>query len=262
MNPLISIIIPHYKTLEITRLCLRALKKFSTLNLEVIVIDNNSNDESLKYLNQNSWIKLIENPNAKIGGDGHKQALDIGVKAATGEWIILFHSDTIILKKAWDLDLMNLIKQYPKAVGASSTIREVNPFANLHTKIFRFFKDRRLSYHHTTAQTNNKIMSYCFLLNKAFLLGTDFKFENATGDVADALYQKHIKNKQEFILLGRGFLNNILWHTSNVSSILTGQITDSNLISKYSKKIKKLNSNKIIHNLLNETNLDNIKKFN
>ena len=109
MKPLISIIIPQYKTLEISRLCLRALKKFSTQNIEVIVVDNNSNDQSLEYLKQNAWIKLIENPKAKIGGDGHKQALDIGVEAAKGDWIVLFHSDTIVLKDAWDKDLINLI---------------------------------------------------------------------------------------------------------------------------------------------------------
>ncbi|NBQ84672.1 MAG: glycosyltransferase [Methylophilaceae bacterium] len=260
MKPLISIIIPQYKTLEISRLCLRALKKFSTQNIEVIVVDNNSNDQSLEYLKQNAWIKLIENPKAKIGGDGHKQALDIGVEAAKGDWIVLFHSDTIVLKDAWDKDLINLIKEHPNAVGASSTIREINPFASWQTKVLRFFKDKKFAYHHTTETTNSKIMSYCFLLNKKFLLGTHFKFEKAEGDVADALYKQHIKNQHEFILMGRGFLNNILWHTSNVSSILTGQITDNNLVSKYKTKINRLYSNKIIHDLLTNTDLDNVKK--
>ena len=67
MQPIITIVIPQYKTFQVTQLCLRALKKFSTLNIEVIVVDNNSADESLAYLEKNKWIKLISNKNAEIG---------------------------------------------------------------------------------------------------------------------------------------------------------------------------------------------------
>ena len=257
MQPNISIIIPQYKTYQVTRLCLRALKKFSTLNIEVIVVDNNSADESLTYLEKNKWIQLIKNNNATVGGLGHKQALDIGIKAAKGNWVLLFHSDTIVLKKAWDKDLLDLVSQYPDAVGASSIVRDINPFASWYSQLIRKFKENQFVYHHTLNTSNNKMMSYCFLIKRDFLTHSGFNFEQAEGDVADALYRNHIKDMQPFLLMGRNFLQNILWHTSNVSSILTGQMTDTKSINKLHKKLNSLFSSTIIASLLQDNSLDN-----
>jgi glycosyltransferase involved in cell wall biosynthesis len=257
MQPTITIIIPQYKTYQVTQLCLRALKKFSTLNVEIIVVDNNSADDSLEYLEKNKWIQLIKNKNASIGGAGHKQALDIGIKAAKSDWILLFHSDTIVLKKAWDEDLLNLVKKYPDAVGASSIVRDINPFSSWHSKLIRKFKDRQHSYHHTLNTSNNKIMSYCFLVKRKFLIDSGFNFEHAEGDVADAFYRNHIKGKYPFVLMGRSFLQRILWHTSNVSSILTGQMTDTKAVHKLHKKLNSLFSSTVIESLMNDSSLDN-----
>lgn len=257
MPPKISIIIPQYKTLEVTRLCLRALKKFSKLNLEIIVVDNNSQDESLSYLKQNKSIRLIENRNASVGGQGHKQALDIGIKAATGEWVLLFHSDTIVLKHGWDVTLLSLLDRYPNAVGASSTIREINRFLVWYKKPFRYIKEWRSYYKFKLEPTPDKIMSYCFLLKRDFLISTNFNFESAEGDVADMLYKTKIKGKREFLLMGRRFLDKILWHTSNVSSIFTGQINDPKSIKKFRKKMQGLFSTELVNDLINDSTLDN-----
>lgn len=45
-----AICIVNYKTLDFTRLCLRSIRKFTTYPYEVIVVDNDSRDESLKYI--------------------------------------------------------------------------------------------------------------------------------------------------------------------------------------------------------------------
>lgn len=258
MTPLISIIIPQYKTYEVTRICLRALKKFSTQNIEIIVVDNNSADESLEYLRKVPWIKLIENKQALIGGDGHKQALDIGIKAAQGQWILLFHSDTVVLKHGWDEDLMYLMHKYPDVVGASSVVREVNRFSSFGSRLVRSIKERKYNYHYCFDTTSEKVMSYCFLIKRDFLLVSKFNFLNASGDVADAFYHNEIKDKHPFIFLGRCFLINILWHTSNISSILTGQITDRTLIAKSHKKINRFLSSPSIKALIVDDELDEL----
>jgi glycosyltransferase involved in cell wall biosynthesis len=257
MRPLISIIIPQYKTFEVTRLCLRALKKFSKLDIEIIVVDNNSQDESVAYLKRNKWIKLIENHNAPIGGQGHKQALDIGIKAANGEWVLLFHSDTIVLTDGWDITLLELLNRYPNAVGASSTIREINKFLVWYKKGSRYIKEWHSYFHHKLDPTNDKIMSYCFILKRDFLMSINFNFESAEGDVADALYKTEIKEKHEFILMGRLFLDKLLWHTSNVSSIFTGQINDQKSVKKFQQKMQSLFSTNLVSNLVNDSTLDN-----
>ena len=42
-----TICVVNYKTLDMTRLCLRAIRLFTTYSHEVMVVDNNSQDDSL-----------------------------------------------------------------------------------------------------------------------------------------------------------------------------------------------------------------------
>jgi hypothetical protein len=100
-------------------------------------------------------------------------------------------------------------------------------------------------------------MSYCFLVKRKFLIDSGFNFEHAEGDVADAFYRNHIKGKYPFVLMGRSFLQRILWHTSNVSSILTGQMTDTKAVHKLHKKLNSLFSSTVIESLMNDSSLDN-----
>ena len=55
-----TICIVNYKTLDFTRLCLRSIRKFTDYPYEIVVVDNDSNDDSLEYLRSLKWIRLIE----------------------------------------------------------------------------------------------------------------------------------------------------------------------------------------------------------
>ena len=57
-----TICIVNYKTEELTRLCLRSIRKFTEAPYQVVVVDNDSNDSSLEYLRSLDWITLIERP--------------------------------------------------------------------------------------------------------------------------------------------------------------------------------------------------------
>ena len=60
-EPKVTILIPNYKTLMLTKLCLRLIRKHTEKSMiHVIVIDNDSNDESTEYLRSLKWIELIE----------------------------------------------------------------------------------------------------------------------------------------------------------------------------------------------------------
>ena len=60
-TPILSILIINYKTPDLTKLCLRLLRKHTDLSkVKIIVVDNDSADESLEYLRKLSWITLIE----------------------------------------------------------------------------------------------------------------------------------------------------------------------------------------------------------
>ena len=53
-EPLVSIVVPHYQTPELAKLCLRSIRKFTAgIPCEVIVVDNASRDgTALEYLRQ------------------------------------------------------------------------------------------------------------------------------------------------------------------------------------------------------------------
>jgi glycosyltransferase involved in cell wall biosynthesis len=105
-----TICIVNYKTIDLTRLCLRSIRKFTHYPYDVIVVDNDSKDESLQYLKSLDWVQLIErHPEADkpIGGYAHGAALDLGLSNCTTEFFISLHSDTVVIRDGWLGELMN-----------------------------------------------------------------------------------------------------------------------------------------------------------
>jgi glycosyltransferase involved in cell wall biosynthesis len=103
-----TICVVNYKTLELTRLCLRSIRKFTKYPYEVIVVDNDSRDDSLEYLKRLSWIRLIERRgrNDLSGGYAHAAALDLGLANCNTEFFVSMHSDAFVKKDGW---LTNLV---------------------------------------------------------------------------------------------------------------------------------------------------------
>jgi len=117
INPILSIIIISYNTSQLTIDCLKSilkdkgltfdLTKINNKNLvptEIIIVDNNSQDDSVtqikklkKSLAIKKWkLEIIENKfNAGFG-----KANNQGIKIAKGNYILLLNSDTIILHSA------------------------------------------------------------------------------------------------------------------------------------------------------------------
>lgn len=131
INPVLSIIIISYNTSKITIDCLKSifldkgltfdLNKINDKNLiptEIIVIDNNSHDDSVYQIKKlfsslrikNFELKIIENKfNAGFG-----KANNQGLKIAKGNYILFLNSDTIILHSAISQSL-NWLCSHPEA---------------------------------------------------------------------------------------------------------------------------------------------------
>jgi GT2 family glycosyltransferase len=122
-----SIVIPHYRTPELTTLCVRCINKFKRLRCEVLIVDNSPDDPGIEALRNVPNVRVISNPSAEVGVQAHKKALALGVESARTEWVFLFHSDTIPVKSGWDEKALNLVADH-RVVGLTTTIRSVNPF--------------------------------------------------------------------------------------------------------------------------------------
>jgi len=126
---LASIVIPHYQTADLARLCLRALRRLTDHPCEVIVVDNNSQDGSLDYLRQVGWIRLLERgaqaePEAVYA---HASAMDAGMAAARGRWLVSFHTDTIVRRPAWLGALLRRLHANPRAAALGADKIEAGP---------------------------------------------------------------------------------------------------------------------------------------
>ena len=132
MNQPVSIIMPNYKTPELTRLCLRSLRKFTPHDaIRIIAVDNASGDESLDYLRSLGWIRLIERTPADIAGMApalmHTTAMDLALNEVDTPFVLSFHTDTIVYSPDWLDFLLGRISRDEKIAGVGSWKLEFVP---------------------------------------------------------------------------------------------------------------------------------------
>ena len=93
----VSIIIINYNTLEMTRACIDSVfEKTSTLDFEVILVDNNSKDGSKDYFEKDKRIIYVYN-NDNLG---FGCANNVGLNFAKGRNILFLNSDTLLVNNA------------------------------------------------------------------------------------------------------------------------------------------------------------------
>ena len=96
-NKLISIIIPVYNSEKYLESCLRSIKEQSYRDFEVIIVDNNSNDNSVKLIKKEiKGHKQFSLISEKQAGQGN--ARNAGLRRAKGELICFVDSDDLIAK--------------------------------------------------------------------------------------------------------------------------------------------------------------------
>lgn len=85
-----SVLIVSYNNLRLIKDCLGALYKAVTDEVEIIIVDNNSDKDVIEYLELQKKIILIKN-NSNVGfGKANNQAAEI----AKGKWLVLLNNDT------------------------------------------------------------------------------------------------------------------------------------------------------------------------
>jgi|TARA_B110000495_G_C23011317_1_gene598200 GT2 family glycosyltransferase len=91
--PKVSVIIVNYNGKALLEKCLESLFKVNYDNFEVILIDNNSTDKSIKFVTTNYpsviIIKLDSNK-------GFAEPNNIASKITTGEYLLFLNNDTIV----------------------------------------------------------------------------------------------------------------------------------------------------------------------
>ena len=92
-EPLVSIIVLNYNAGKLLTDCVKSIFNSNYSNLEVIVVDNVSKDNSHKECKEKfQKVKLIENKENL----GYCEGNNIGIRAAVGEFLVILNPDVIV----------------------------------------------------------------------------------------------------------------------------------------------------------------------
>ena len=112
--PLVSVLLPARNEEDRIGQCLKALDAQNYTNLEIIVLDDRSNDETVKvvksFVQGNSGIKLIHGTEPPHGWIGKLWACHQLSLKATGDFLLFMDSDTILSPDTISAAVRNSIK--------------------------------------------------------------------------------------------------------------------------------------------------------
>lgn len=261
-----TICIVNYKTLKLTKCCLRSIRKFTKYPHEVIVIDNDSNDESLDYLRSLDWIRLIQR-NTKddaSGGHSHSAALDLGLANCNTEFFISMHSDTLVQKENWlteligyfgrdkniscvgsgKIELVSKWRQFLKAITDFKTfkrklLRAPDPLGK-----YRYYNRTICSLYRTDILRREKLS---FLKDREIGLTSGKK-----------LYFELLERGYETVELSSSVMGRYIVHLAHATQVVNqGEFSlRKKTISKCNRLIEKVISSAEFKSILNDDSLD------
>lgn len=135
-KPEISVIVVSYNTREVLRNCLESLYDSNNkANFELIVVDNNSKDDTVGYLDEmvkkKNNLTIIKNDS----NAGFAKATNQGIRAAKGKRVLLLNSDTLVFKETLK-KLINFSKKFKdRAILAPQLL---NDDGTVQASCFRF----------------------------------------------------------------------------------------------------------------------------
>ena len=124
-QPLVSICVPTYNTEKTVVSTLHSILGQTYRNLEILVVDNASTDNTLALLQQFNDPRIVIHQNERnIGAEAN---FSKGIRLSTGEYIAIFHAD--------DLYLPNIVEKQVRAL-------QKNPSAGAVFTLARCINDR------------------------------------------------------------------------------------------------------------------------
>lgn len=250
-TPEVTILIPNFKTLELTKLCLRLIRKHTDLNLaKVIVIDNDSRDDSVAYLRTLKWIELIERE--QIPGESpalsHSRALDLALERITTPYVLSIHTDTLVRNRDWLPFLLEQIQQTPNIAGVGSWKLEAkSQWKNLLKNMERTFqrmlyKITKKKNHALEGLDHNHfyLRSHCALYRTDLLKKYAIQFSDGEEVAGKAMHRKLVANGHDMMFLPSRILLKYMDHINHATTVLNPELSrNQKSITKGLRRIQK-----------------------
>jgi len=265
----VTILLPNFKTLELSQLCLRLIRKYTDLKqAEVIVIDNDSRDASLDYLRTVKWIRLLERKSiaGEPGHIAHSKALDLALSHVTPPFVLSIHTDTLVKNKNWLSTLLDQINCSPTIAGVGSwKLEEKNRIERVLKKIeqqmqlrlYRIFRNRS---HKLAGEGKNHLYlrSHCALYRTALLHDYDLHFSDGDGVAGKFMHRALVERGHDMVFLPPESLQTYLAHINHATLALNPQLNRASkkTVSKGKKRIDKMLEAFNAQEILADTSLD------
>lgn len=248
--------------------CLRSIRKHSkSYNLEIIVVDNGSKDESLDYLKSLTWVRLIERPDEAPENwpTNVFTAWDCGLEAAHGKYYITMHSDVFIKADNWLDPFLEAIESDAQIVATGSSKLEMrHPLYAFQKRIIGgSIKRLKLLIPGKNPKIDRKSgrypRDYCAMYKTAFL--RDYGIRFATGGHISGGHQVALQiweHGGETKVFPVHEMDRLLAHIAHGTSAITDRI-NLRRIKKQNEVIKKktdLFNRKWIQELVNDDSQD------
>ncbi|PHS24215.1 MAG: glycosyltransferase [Methylophaga sp.] len=236
MQKEVSILIPHYKTLKMTKLCLELIKKNTDLNdVDVIVIDNGSKDDSSEYLRTVDWIILItrETIEGEGGVSAHSNALDLAVANVDTPYVLSIHTDTFVISPKWLDYLLKQIERDENIAGVGSWKLEYSPFyQQILRKVERFFRvniwypiiGKRAKKSDGVGDNYYYLRSHCALYRTDKVRAHTQGFGDGDQVAGKVMHQKLVDAGFEMVFLESDELSKYIRHLNHATVILNPEL--------------------------------------
>ncbi|HOK66553.1 MAG TPA: glycosyltransferase [Anaerohalosphaeraceae bacterium] len=266
-NGIATICVVNYKTLDLTRLCLRSIRKYTRGPYEMVVVDNNSQDESLEYLKSLPWIRLMERKdptNDSSGGYAHAAALDWALQECRTEFFVSLHSDTVVHRERWLDLLLEPFRDEPKmaCVGGGKVeleetwrvwLKKATDYKTFFRKLFRVpdplgryrYYNRTVCCAYRTEILKKENLSFLMDRDKGLTVGQKLYFE-----LEDRGYKT--------VRIPDRVLKQYVFHLAHATQVVNQKQYNlqRRTIKKIQKRIKAIMESELIRSILSEDSLD------
>lgn len=264
----VTILIPNYKTLQLTQLCLRLIRKYTDLTLaKIIVIDNDSKDASVEYLRSLKWIELIERP-AVLNEPpvlAHSRALDLALKQVTTPYVLSIHTDTLVRDPEWLPFLLSHIQHSPNCAGVGSWKLEAKPFLKRGLKWIEkisqqiFYQLINKKNHALEGVGNNYyyLRSHCALYRMDLIKQYQTGFSDGDQVAGKGMHRKLIEKGHEMLFLPSSTLLKYMEHINHATTVLNPELSrNQKSVAKGTRRIQKSLARFNATAILQDTTLD------
>ncbi|OGT52210.1 MAG: hypothetical protein A3E84_02595 [Gammaproteobacteria bacterium RIFCSPHIGHO2_12_FULL_42_13] len=267
-QPVVTVLIPNYKTLTLTKLCLRLIRKHSHLEkIKVIVIDNDSRDDSVSYLRTLTWIELIERPS--IPGESpvqsHSRSLDLALARVTTSYVLSIHTDTLVKHPTWLEFLITEMERSPKIAGVGSWKLECKPYWQLALKSIE--SKVQQVYYQLIGKTKHSLQgvgenhyylrSHCAMYRTALLKKLNLHFSDGDTVAGKAMHKGLVDAGYDMVFLPPAVLVHYLEHINHATVVLNPELSSRHKsVTKGLRRIKKTLASLDADKILQDVQLD------